>query len=227
MGYFKKLGIFLVSPEKGASMSPPLPQRSGTGDLGRAFQTDLFQRLQKLKKLSVTVFHAGADPGDIDDRLPKGWTLAARLGNTPGEQLRHAFDVLLEEEGSCAVLIRSDSPDIPLLSVKRAYNKLKHKDLVLGPSANGGCYLLGLKKQIPEMFEDIPRGNNIELRHVLEFAAAHNMSLSLLPLWYTVDAAQPLELFETMMLARRVEGSGRLPCTEALLLKLYEDRANR
>lgn len=222
MAYFKKLGIFIKVPEKGGVKTRLVPPLSGSEarDLYRAFLLDLFQRLQKLKKLAVTAFYSGADPAPLQEMIPAGWTLAAQRGETLGERLQNAFAVLLEEEGSFAVIIGSDSPDIPLLSVKRAYSKLKHKDIVLGPSADGGYYLIGLKKQHPEIFGNIPWGEGAVLSRTLEMAASRNMSLSLLPLWYDVDTPGSLELLKTMMLAKRIEGSGRLHNTETALSKI-------
>jgi rSAM/selenodomain-associated transferase 1 len=222
MAYFKKLGIFIKVPEEGAvktRLIPPLSEGEAC-DLYGAFIEDLFQRIRKLKKLSVTVFYSGSNPEKLEENLPQGWNLAAQHGNTLGERLLHAFDALLEEEGSYAVIIGSDSPDIPLLAIKRAFTKLKHKDVVLGPSADGGYYLIGLKKQISELFEDIPWGEDAVLRRTLEIIASHGMNLSLLPLWYDVDTPRSLELLKTMMLAKRIERSGRLHHTEAALSKI-------
>jgi rSAM/selenodomain-associated transferase 1 len=223
MGYFKKLGIFINVPEEGAVKTRLIPPLSGSEacDLYRAFLEDLFQRIQKLKKLAITAFYSGADPSPLEEILPEGWTLTAQKGDTLGERLQHAFVDLLEEEGSYAVIIGSDSPDIPLLAIKRAYTKLKHKDVVLGPSADGGYYLVGLKKQIPQLFGSIPWSEDAVLRRTLEIVASLNMSLSLLPLWYDADTPKSLELLKTMMLAKRIERSGILHSTETALSKIH------
>ena len=223
MGYFKKLGIFIKVPEEGTVKTRLIPPLSGSEacNLYRAFMVDLFQRIHKLKKLAVTAFYSGADPTQLEEMIPKGWALAAQQGETLGERLQNAFTNLLKEEGSYAVIIGSDSPDIPLLAIKRAYTKLKHKDVVLGPSADGGYYLVGLKKQIPELFENIPWSEDAVLRRTLEIVASQNMSLSLLPLWYDVDTPNSLELLKTMMLAKRIERSGILHSTETALSKIH------
>lgn len=226
MSYFKKLGIFIKVPEEGSvktRLVPPLSENQAC-DLYRAFLKDLFQRIQKLKKLSVTAFYSGTYPEQLEKILPKGWFLTAQQGDTLGSRLQHAFGMLLEEEESYAIIIGSDSPDIPLLAIKRAYTKLKHKDIVLGPSADGGYYLIGLKKQLPVLFENIPWSEGAVLRRTLEAAASHDLSLSLLPLWYDVDDVRSLELLETMMLAKRIERSGRLLCTEGVLSKIHDDK---
>jgi rSAM/selenodomain-associated transferase 1 len=225
MAYLKKLGIFVKDPQEGdikTRLVPPLSEGDAC-ELYRAFLEDLFKRVQKLKKCSVTAFYSGASADPVREMLPKGWSLTPQRGNTPGERLQHAFEALLAEEGNYAVIIGSDSPDIPLLAIKRAYNKLKHKDVVLGPSADGGYYLIGLKQQFPALFEDVPWGEDSALRRALEIVASRNMNLSLLPLWYNVDTPQSLELLETMMLGKRIERSGRLHRTERVLLKLQPD----
>ena len=128
-----------------------------------------------------------------------------------------AFDELLGGEGETAVIIGSDSPDLPVQYIKRAFLKLKHKDVVLGPAADGGYYLVGLRKPAPAIFEDIEWGGPVVLSRTIERIQSQDLTLSLLPLWYDVDTPASLQLLRDLIQARKVEKSGRLPATEAVL----------
>ncbi|MCK5617770.1 MAG: glycosyltransferase, partial [Candidatus Krumholzibacteria bacterium] len=141
-------------------------------------------------------------------------------GGSLGERLQAAFQTLLEGDNRLALIIGSDSPDIPIQYVKRAFLKLKHKDVVLGPACDGGYYMVGLKSPAPELFDDIDWGGQTVFEQTLERIYQSGLTLSIMPLWYDVDTSASLSLLATMIRARRIERSGRLPATEAVLAEI-------
>jgi rSAM/selenodomain-associated transferase 1 len=224
MAYRKKLGIFVKIPEPGkvkTRLVPPLNEEDACR-LYDAFLSDLFLRLDKLKKVSATVFYDGEDPGPIRDRIPARFALVQQEGETLGNRMENAFRSLLDTEGSMAILIGSDSPDVPLVFIKRAFMKLKHKDIVLGPATDGGYYMVGLKRVVPSLFNGIEWGTGAVLRETLERVGNESLTCSLLPLWYDVDNVQGLSFLESMLIARRIERSGRLQHTEHVLASIKE-----
>jgi rSAM/selenodomain-associated transferase 1 len=222
MAYLKQLGVFVKVPEPGRVKTRLVPPLSGDGAcrLYRAFVSDLFLGIGKLKKVRGTVFYSGEDPEKLKDLIPESYELVPQRGATLGERLVAAFDHLLAEEERTAVIIGSDSPDLPVQYLKRAFLKLKHKDVVLGPAADGGYYLVGLKARAPELFEGIDWGENAVLGQTLERIKSKEVTLSALPLWYDVDTPAALRLLCDMIRARRIEQGRRLPATEAVLADL-------
>jgi len=222
MRYYKKLGIFVKIPVPGevkTRLVPPLSPEEAC-ELYRAFLADLFTRISKLKKISGTVFYSGADPAAIEGMVPPRYRLMPQTGDTLGERLQNAFEALLEDEGSSACVIGSDSPDIPLAYLKRAFLKLKRKDIVLGPAADGGYYLIALKKIIPELFRDIDWGTDTVFGATLRKVDAGGLSSALLPLWYDVDDVKSLSLLENILFAKRMERSDRLQHIERVIEKI-------
>jgi glycosyltransferase A (GT-A) superfamily protein (DUF2064 family) len=114
-------------------------------------------------------------------------------------------------------LIGSDSPDLPAAHLEEAFARLGEADVVYGPSADGGYYLIALRRVYPELFRDIVWSSGTELLVSLERAAAAGLSVFLLPEWYDVDTAA--DLARPGLVA---EGNGA-PRTRAFLL----DRAKR
>lgn len=220
--YIRKLGIFVKIPIPGevkTRLVPPLTPLEAS-DLYGAMLADLLGRLSKLKKISMTVFHAGEDLGAIDSILPAGVTLARQEGDDLGERLENAFARLLGGNGGTACVIGSDSPDLPLAYIKRAYMKLKHKDVVLGPTLDGGYYLLGLRRIVPRLFRGIPWGGSRVFAETLAVAEAEGISCAFLPPWYDVDDAADLSFLESMLHARRLERRDRLGRVERALVSL-------
>jgi len=228
LAYEKQLGVFVRVPEPGAvktRLTPPLSPEEACR-LYQAFVHDLFARIGRIKKVRGTVFYTGGDPGDIKDIIPNSYGLCAQQGVSLGERLTAAFDRLLGTEGRTAVIIGSDSPDIPVQYIKRAFLKLKHKDVVLGPAADGGYYLVGLRSPAPAIFDDVDWGTQLVLDQTLQRIKSQDLTLSVLPLWYDVDTPASLQLLRDMMDARRIERSGRLMATEEALAEILRKKSD-
>lgn len=76
-----------------------------------------------------------------------------------GLRMQAAFSSQLKDYQNL-ILIGSDSPDYTVEYIQNAFQALKHHDLVLGPAADGGYLLLGMKQLHAELFELIPWGTN-------------------------------------------------------------------
>jgi rSAM/selenodomain-associated transferase 1 len=219
MSYYRKLGIFVRIPESGTvktRLVPPLADDDACA-LYEAFLRDLFCRLERLKKVAITVFVSGGDPSGLRDMAPERFVLVGQEGRDLGERMKNAFDSLLDAEGDMAVIIGSDSPDLPLAFIKRAFLKLKHKEIVLGPASDGGYYLIGLKRLVPRLFDGVDWGTGSVLEETLRIVHEQGMSGGLLPLWYDVDDVDSLALLRSMLLGRRIERRDRLRHTERVM----------
>jgi hypothetical protein len=95
--------------------------------------------------------------------------------------------------------------------------KLKHRDVVLGPTFDGGCYLVALKRIIPNLFRNVAWGETSALRDALGAVRSNGLSCALLPPWYGVDTVESLSLLKTMVLARKIERKDRLYHVERVL----------
>jgi rSAM/selenodomain-associated transferase 1 len=223
MSYSRKLGIFARIPASGhvkTRLVPPLSDEAARL-LYTAFLSDLFARLEKLKKVAITVFYTGGnDPAPLRALAPDRFRFVAQEGGNLGERLENGFEHLLRGEGSVAVMLGSDSPDVPLTFVKRAFLKLKHKDVVLGPASDGGYYLIGLRERRPELFSGPVWSTDAVLEQTLEIIRDGRLSCSLLPLWYDVDDERSLALLRSMILGRRIERSDRLHHTERVMRQI-------
>jgi len=213
-----KLGVFVRNPVTGGvktRLVPPLTAEAARS-LYAAFLRDLFARLPQAK-VRPTIFYSGERSEDLTGLVPEPWPLVAQRGADLGARMAEAFAHLLTEPGSRAVLIGSDSPDLPISHLKRAFQKLKHRDVVLGPAVDGGYYLIGLRAGAPRLFEGIVWGSSSVFASTVERIRSEGLSLGLLPAWYDVDDAASLEFLRAMCAARSAAGGLRLPNTERAL----------
>jgi rSAM/selenodomain-associated transferase 1 len=93
-----------------------------------------------------------------------------------------------------ACVLNSDSPTLPVSLLLEMVDVLARPGdrAVLGPSADGGYYLLGLKTMHTRLFEDIAWSTEIVAQQTLERAAEIGLAVHVLPVWYDVDDCQSI-----------------------------------
>ena len=126
--------------------------------------------------------------------LPDEFTLVPQRGDAFGERLSAATEDLLQLGFDSLCLIDSDSPTVPERVFTEAVDFLaKDEDsVVLGPSDDGGYYLIGMKKFHRRLFESIDWSTERVMEQTIEAAREINVDVHLLPTWYDVDDRRTL-----------------------------------
>jgi uncharacterized protein len=111
-----------------------------------------------------------------------------------GDCLLHTIEKILACGHRSAVVLNSDSPTLPtaLLNETAALLARPGDHAVLGPSSDGGYYLLGLKAAHRRMFEDIAWSTERVAEQTLERAREIDLAIHVLPAWYDVDDVESL-----------------------------------
>jgi hypothetical protein len=132
----------------------------------------------------------------LHDLLPNSFRLVPQRGATLGERLVNAATELLNNGVESVCLINSDSPTLPseILTTAAALLARDGDRVVLGPSQDGGYYLIGLKRPHSYLFERIAWSTANVLAHTIERAANIDLCVELLPTWYDVDDVTTLRL---------------------------------
>jgi rSAM/selenodomain-associated transferase 1 len=125
---------------------------------------------------------------------PPGVRLLAQEGGDLTERLTRLFDRLLGEGHPAALAMDSDSPTLPMAYVATAARALAddEADVVIGPSDDGGYYLIGLREPRPVLFEDVPWSTAQVLAVTLARARGLGLRVRLLPAWFDVDTEADL-----------------------------------
>ena len=135
--------------------------------------------------------------GAADDSLralasARGIRLRPQGGGDLGARLAEAFRTLRSEGATRVLAIGADGPTLPAGLLAEAIDALAECDLVLGPTEDGGYYLVGAAVTGEEIFRDTPWGTGAVLSTTLERAAEAGRSVRLLPAWYDVDSVEDL-----------------------------------
>ena len=137
--------------------------------------------------------------------------IAAWLPNF-GDCLLHTIEEIFARGHASAVVLNSDSPTLPTaLLVETAEVLARPGDrAVLGPSSDGGYYLLGLKAAHRHMFEDIAWSTERVAKQTRERAREIGLDVHRLPVWYDVDDVEGLRRLRAE-LADRPDAQRRRP----------------
>jgi rSAM/selenodomain-associated transferase 1 len=154
-------------------------------DAATLYECLLGDIVTKLERYEDSEFWLAFAPGGEEyfSRNYRAIRLLAQRGKNLGERLHHVFVDLFHRGYSEIVITDSDSPTVPLSSIDQAYKLVSEDgcDLVLGPSDDGGYYLIGLKRLAEGIFHDIPWSTNSVLDTTLKKAEKLALKVEFLP----------------------------------------------
>ena len=114
-------------------------------------------------------------------------------GEDLGQRMSTAFKKLFQNHQS-VVLIGCDLPDLTSTLISKAFDALQSNDAVIGPSCDGGYYLIGLNKETPDLFKEISWSTEKVLNQTLEKAERLSLKVQLLDRLRDIDTVEDLHL---------------------------------
>lgn len=178
-------------------LTPPL-SRAEASQINTAFLRDIAQNLMKARlSAAVSPWMAYAPAGSADffkTHLPADIGLLETVAPNLGECLFLALRSLLDKGYRSVCLLNSDSPTLPTSYLVTAATALSADGdrMVIGPSTDGGYYLIGLKQAHRRLFEDITWSTEQVFNQTMERAREIGLEVLVLPTWYDVDDATSL-----------------------------------
>lgn len=116
---------------------------------------------------------------------------APQQGKDLGERMYNAF---LATYPSRTVLIGSDCPEITVEILLQAFQALENYDAVIGPSTDGGYYLIGLCHPRAELFQGIDWGTEVVFHQTIKKMPALQLSCHILPTLRDIDVPEDLHV---------------------------------
>lgn len=199
------LAVMSKAPRAGkvkTRLAPPLTLTQ-TAALNICFLQDTTENLATVAGAQGLVCYTPVgDEAAFDHLLPPTFNLIPQRGDSFGERLLAAAQDILACGFSSVCLIDSDSPTVPQAAFDRAVTELARPGdrVVLGPSHDGGYYLIGLKHPHPEPFDRISWSTDAVADQTRNRCREAALDLVELPLWYDVDDAPTLQLLAAELL---------------------------
>jgi rSAM/selenodomain-associated transferase 1 len=173
-------------------LCPPLSPVQAA-ELAEAFLLDVIEAVRSLEMATPVIAYAPADARALFEALAPDFALVLQRGADLGERLAHVFDDLLATSAQAAIVIGSDAPTLPRAILDAGVDRIGRADLVLGPSEDGGYYLIGLREPRPELFADIAWSTGTVFEATTARARARGLRTAILPIWFDVDTGRDLE----------------------------------
>jgi len=172
-------------------LTPPLNATEAAA-LNKCFLRDTGRSISLAPKglaRGIAVYTPGDAASAFTGILPAEFALIPQRGESLRDRVIFAMEDLFQLGFASVCLINSDSPTVPTEVFTKAATVLAEPEetLVLGPSSDGGYYLIGLKKLHRSLFEDISWSTDRVLQQTIERARQLNLATHFLPTWYDVD----------------------------------------
>jgi rSAM/selenodomain-associated transferase 1 len=226
------LAVMTKAPQAGrvkTRLTPPLSPEEAAS-LNTCFLRDtalaIAQTTRGGSAQGVAVYTPVGAEAAYAEILPETFVLVPQRGDAFGERLSAATEDLLRLGFDSLCLIDSDSPTVPEKAFAQAVKFLSSAEdsVVLGPSDDGGYYLIGLKKLHRRLFEGIDWSTGRVLEQTVAAARAIELPVHLLPTWFDVDDHATLSrLCQEFFGSNGSAGSGfAAPATRGFLSALLQ-----
>ena len=189
-------------------LCPPLTPIQAA-DLYECFLLDTLDMMRKVHDVRRVIGYLPVDAEGYFSQLAPDMELVCQQGDTLGERLDDLISAALVGGSRRVVVIDSDSPTLPAAYVALAFERLNGADVVLGPTHDGGYYLIGMKVPQPNLLRQVKMSTPRVLADTLELAKASGVAVSLLPTWYDVDTLADLQQLESEVSGISTNGATR------------------
>lgn len=202
----ERLIVFTRYPRPGNTKTRLIPAlgRKGAADLQRRMTEHVVASVRELALARPVQMEVRYDSGSkraVSRWLGPGVKYASQGAGNLGERMERALRQENRRGRGRSVLIGSDCPGITAAIMGNAFDALLENDLVLGPSHDGGYYLIGVSSEVPPdsmaaLFKNMPWGTEEVFQRTVHAAKEQRLSLFMLQPLDDVDRPEDLSAWE-------------------------------
>ena len=214
-GSDRVLVIMAKAPRLGAvktRLAPSLSPAAVTAFYGCLLE-DTLALARSLGDVEVAIMCPDSDVNELAQLAGSEVSVLAQKGDGLAAGLTSVFAHFVEGHQRRVIAFNSDSPHLPRSVLEDAFETLAAHDVVVGPTHDGGYYLVGAKASHPALFEGDGMGTSSALKRLLSRVRALELSVGFADPFYDIDVADDLS-----RLARELHlAPARAPRTAAWL----------
>jgi rSAM/selenodomain-associated transferase 1 len=213
-----------------AGLSRPL-NGEDAADLYAAFLSDTFAALEDLveerESLRLVLAYTPVGEEEAFEKVEReGSLMLAQRGEDLGARLTNCFSDLFEMGYERVVIIGGDSPTLPMEIVEHAFDSLDDaQSVVLGPTVDGGYYLIGLQQLHSSLFEGVAWSSPQVLAQTRERIAQAKLTLLELPEWYDVDTPEDVTRLQAELAEDKELGYYTRRCLKTIARRMRESQS--
>jgi rSAM/selenodomain-associated transferase 1 len=192
--------FFIKNPEKG-KVKTRLASAIGDEMAAKLYKRFLLEMLFTLNRgtfLFYLCYYPVDSLNDLKDWLGDHYLYMPQIGENLGERMKNGFLEAFSMNFKRVVLVGSDIPDLPLDFIEEAFTSLQEQDGVIGPSFDGGYYLIGFKNKSfsPRVFDGIRWGTKSVFEETLKVLKREELTVHTLKPLRDIDTAGDLRIRE-------------------------------
>ena len=213
----KQLGVFAKYWEPG-SVKTRLAKSVGAAPAAAVYQamlTTTLTRLADVEAHRIIAFAPEARGDAFAELAGPRWQIEPQAPGDLGARMHEYFRRALDRGATRTLLIGSDSPTIPREVIEQAFDALEEFPVVLGPSGDGGYYLVGIAETVPPIFEQIDWSTDQVWAQTQTRLKQLGLPCAELPAWDDVD-----EVDDLRRLQRQLEAAPERHSSEAALFEV-------
>lgn len=183
--------IFIKNPERG-KVKTRLAQTIGEKKALQVYRRLLAITKNVTDQLQCTRQLWYSNYIENEDQWDDAYEKKLQVGNDLGERMRHAFDQSFSEGADNVVIIGSDCPELSPTLIERAFRILQTQEVVIGPSRDGGYYLLGMNNFHPGLFENKQWSTSTVYEETIAEIREAELTFEVLPQLNDIDTEEDL-----------------------------------
>ena len=161
-------------------------------ELYRCFLDDTMTLAHSLADVEVSIMCPGCDVDELARLAGDGVSVVAQTGSGLAAGLTSVFAHFARDGQQRIIAFNSDSPHLPASVLEHAFEALATSDMVVGPTHDGGYYLVGAKSTHPGLFAGDGMGTSNALERLLKRVRSSGLSIAFADTFYDVDVASDL-----------------------------------
>lgn len=158
----------------------------------RCLLDDTLELARSLGSVEVAIMCPESDVNELTRLAGNGACVVAQKGEGLAAGLTSVFAHFAEDHQRRIIAFNSDSPHLPRSVLEDAFEMLATHDVVVGPTHDGGYYLVGAKASHPTLFAPDGMGTSSALETLLSRAGALALSVGFAEPFYDVDVPEDL-----------------------------------
>ena len=182
-------------------LCPPLAPQTAAA-LYRAFLLDKIAQVRQLERARPTIAYTPEDGRSFFAELAPDFTLIPQQGDDLGARLANSFAQCFAAGYTSVLAIDSDTPTLPRAFLQQAVDRiaLPQTHVVVGPTEDGGYYLIGLRTLHREFFDNMAWSTAAVVPETKRRAEAMGLKITWLPAWFDIDTAEDLQRLRATLL---------------------------
>ena len=205
----ERLVVFSRCPVPGETKTRLIPVLGpeGAADLQRRMTAHTLRWAKQVardRRASIEVRFEGGTADRMRQTFGADFDYGPQGDGDLGERILRTFEEARSTGAAAVVIVGTDCPELTARVAGRAFEALKRHDLVLGPATDGGYYVIGLRRPVPQLFDEVEWGTGEVLARTVRIAGDLGLSVALLEPLDDVDRPEDLPVWERAR--RRAEG---------------------